>query len=334
MASAKEIQGLLEKQAERIESSIDKKINDVSKAFKEEIKESNAALKKELIELMDAKIAEQMSGMDISPSPGVGAVTPGSSDQMLRELSSLKDKITFIENRSNASTAPSEGLNSNGPAKRAKRGIEEGPSIAGSSNDNTIKYRPKDPAMLLFSGKDAIKKAEAILAIAAEAAKKGIAKEDISVKGPGIGSNFTVKFKDKSSGYSTGKDAAEAVKNQYKKGENKFDNIIVARGDGQQVEYSFSWDKSSTQSLRDSVLQVIWKEIRDAPKPDDLNGDFEKYKNDGKIMFKYNVVVRVNVGVDGRYRLVWGSIEPLSKIGLSKCALEALVADRFTNFSG
>ena len=338
MASSEQIQGLLDKQAERIEKSMDTKIQSVTKAFKEEIVASNEALKKELIAMMDVKIAERISMIEADPSAMTDAAAPEGSQQVMKDITLLKERIAFFESRSNASTAPSEGIHSSGPAKRAKRPISEGRSNErgdpGSSDDPVIKFRPKDPSILVFSGKESIKKAEAILAIVAEASKKGISKEDMTVKGPGMGNSFTVKFKDKCSGYSTGKDAAEAVKNQYKKGESEYDNVTIQRGDGNAVAYSFSWDKSSTQALRETVLQTIWKEIRDATKPEDLKGEFEKYKGDGKVMFNYDVVVRVNVGVDGRYRLIWGSVKPLEKIGKSKCAIEALVAERFSSFSG
>ena len=51
-------------------------------------------------------------------------------------------------------------------------------------------------------------------------------------------------------------------------------------------------------------------------------------------MFEYNIVVRVSVGIDGKYKLVWGTTQELEKIGLSKAALSALVADRFSTWIG
>jgi hypothetical protein len=330
MASTVEIQALLDTQAVRLEKSMDQKIQSVTQAFKDDIKASNEALKKELIELMDAKIAAATGAASDSH------VKEG-SQTVLNELMSLKERVNFFESRSNASTAPSEGGRSGGPGKRSKRTISEGDhgvGDPGSSNDHTIKFRAKDHATLVFSGKDAIKKEEAIASIVTEAFKQGIDKEDMEIKGPGLGSSFTVKFKDKASGISTGKDAAELVKKQYKKGENKYDDVIVPRGDGKGVKYSFSWDKSSTQTLRECVLQCIWKQIRDAPKPSDIGGEFVKFKGEGKIVFNYDFVVRVNVGVDGKYRLVWGSVDPLAKIGLAQSAIEALVADRFSASRG
>ena len=329
-ASADQSQALLDKQAIRLEKSMDDKIQSFTQAFKEDIKASNNALKKELIELMDAQIAAA-SGTASDSHPHEGNQT------VLNELMSLKERVNFFESRSNASTAPSEGRRSGGHGKRAKRAISEEDQCVGepgSSNDHAIKFRAKDHATLVFSGKEPIKKEKAIASIVKEASKQGIAKEDMEIKGPGLGSSFTVKFKDKASGISTWKEAAELVKKQYKKAENKYDDVIVPRGDGKRVKYSFSWDKSSTQTLPECVLQCICKQIRDAPKPSDIGGEFDKFKSEGKIVFNYDIVVRVNVGVDGKYRLVWGAVEPLAKIGLAWSAIDALVADRFSAARG
>ena len=330
---------LLDDQSKKTEATIDR----MTATFRKEIHDSNEELKKEMIDLMDMKINAKLSAQ---ASDGSGA---GRTNQkVMQELSSLKEKIAQFENmsaRSNASTAPSQRAWTCGAASQAKRARSEEPSTAHvpeeedqemkeASKNSGVKFRAKDSSILIFRGKDSLRKVEAINAITKEAEKQGIKSEDMTIKGPSIGNVFIVKFKDKIARHTTGKGAAEAVKHQYEKDNGEFDDVSIARGDGVVVSYSFGWDKSSTQTLKESVLQVLWKEIRDANKPNDLSGNFEKFKGDGKIMFNYDLVVKVNVGVDGKYRLTWGNVQPLDKIGKARYALEALVAGRFTNFSG
>ena len=335
---------LLDEQSKRDGKRHDAMIEKVSATFRKEIQESNEELKKELIALMDMKITQKMAAQ-----PSSGAAGSGNDEKVMKELSSLKEKIAQFENmsaKSNASTAPSQrGWNRDTSSNHAKRARSEEPSRA-ETNDaedeemkdadkpNGIKYRAKDSSVLIFSGKDALRKVEAVKAITKEVEKQEIKYEDIKIKGPAIGNTFVVKFEEKIAHHITGKGAAEAVKHQYRKDNGESEDISIRRGDGADVSYSFGWDKSSTQTLKESVLQVLWKEVRDASKPDDMNGGFEKFKGDGKIMYKYDLVVKINVGVDGRYRLTWGNTQPLERIGKARYALEALIAGRFSSFSG
>ena len=102
-----------EKQAKSFETSMHNKIESVTKLFKEELDASNLALKEELMNMMDQKIEDRMSAMDISSDAGE------STSHVLKELTTLKEKVAFWENRSNASTIQSDAGSAWGAGRSA-----------------------------------------------------------------------------------------------------------------------------------------------------------------------------------------------------------------------
>ena len=181
--------------------------------------------------------------------------------------------------------------------------------------DSSSTFRDRDPATLLFTGREDVDKADALDALVKALEVIGVDKKEFTFNGPARGNRFWVKFKRGALHYENPSEAAQHVKKSFKPKEEDgtWATVEVKRKADELVfEYEFNYDSSSNQVIKELITKGIYKHVKDK----DGGKEFKAFRKDGTIYKNFKCVAKVLVGYKAdSFQVQWWDPQAFTAVG-------------------
>ena len=236
------------------------------------------------------------------------SVTKAGSSSDGAAFKAADDKVNNLTNIVEEMTNRVNKMEIAGVQQGASSNDTRAPSKTDPKIGNKSKYRERDPATLVFTGRDPIEKIQVAAVVEEELKKLNIEKGKYKFSGKGCGTRFMITFTEGAAGLNKPSDVARYVKTSYDpktEGESWKKVSVMRDPDGIPVEFEFGYDQDSNQTIKEIITKTIYKQVKEF-KDDKGKQAFKMYKRDGAVFRGFECVAQVNVGVkENSFQVTW-----------------------------